>query len=422
MSPRHGRRQANTLLVRQPVDGEPDVAALRRAWQTLAAPGLDQVDLGVTSWLENDDEICERVGERLADQPFEGGTQPPAVMLLVRTPHHAELQLSAAHHSIDPQAATRLLAELAAAWPTFVGDPVPSSGVRAPSTSDSTDEAAVAARVTAGPDAAGADPADSLILLDDGAGDHLHLFHPGGGGVIGYMDLLTGLPADWRITASDDIGMADSVEALVEIYLPELVRTYGVPRLMGGWSLGGLLALQAARWLADRRAPYLPDVVILDPPRYGRQAVLPEPSMVNREFAGMLWTNNRITQYIPVELDTGEDPRGAVAAIRAGLSMVGAVEDNSLLSRLRTFRRHRSAITHYDGAGPVPADVLLVAAALPEAEAAVWGKDDLRSVEVRRVACGHHDVLRRPYVEQVAAHIVAWRRSRLTAAKGSFHE
>src|SRR5207245_3817937 len=76
----------------------------------------------------------------------------------------------------------------------------------------------------------------SLVRLRVAERPHVHLFHAGGGGSHAYRALAEALPARWTVTASDDLGVADSIPGMAELYLEELVAEDGVPDVLGGWS------------------------------------------------------------------------------------------------------------------------------------------------------------------------------------------
>ncbi|NRD67216.1 alpha/beta fold hydrolase, partial [Corallococcus exiguus] len=98
----------------------------------------------------------------------------------------------------------------------------------------------------------------NLVRLKAGTAEKRPLFlvHGGGGGVLGYSELVRQLGNDrpvYGLSASGLEGGAlppASVEALARDYLSQLrtVQPQG-PYLLGGWSFGGLVALEMARQL-----------------------------------------------------------------------------------------------------------------------------------------------------------------------------
>lgn len=97
-----------------------------------------------------------------------------------------------------------------------------------------------------------------LVKFHSGTKCPLFLAHPAGGSVFGYDGIARALPdrpvyglQDPHIFASE--GFFESIEEMAEAYLPHIreVRPHG-PYMLGGWSLGGVLAWEMAnRLVAD---------------------------------------------------------------------------------------------------------------------------------------------------------------------------
>ncbi|RKH48164.1 non-ribosomal peptide synthetase [Corallococcus sicarius] len=103
-----------------------------------------------------------------------------------------------------------------------------------------------------------AQPTANLLRLDAGTSPlrPLFLVHGGGGGVLGYTELVRQLGSQRPVYGLVASGLEggelppDSVEALARDYLVQLrtVQPQG-PYLLAGWSFGGLVALELARQL-----------------------------------------------------------------------------------------------------------------------------------------------------------------------------
>lgn len=242
---------------------------------------------------------------------------------------------------------------------------------------------------------------NSLEVLRPASRPRVHLFHPGGGGTAAYRLLAASLPDSWTVTASDDIGRGDSVAALAELYLRPLLLAQGIPDIVGGWSLGGLIGFHTAQLLstAGRRPPA---VVLLDAPPPGSAGPMPSQPRLNLELAGALWTALGRTSFCPVEIDTADDSTTA-RVMAAALWRVGETFDVALLEeQLDTYRRHRRALVDFAVTEPLAARALLIAAALSDDEVRAWRQLFTAEPVVARLAGGHYDLLRPDGAHRVA--------------------
>jgi thioesterase domain-containing protein len=99
-------------------------------------------------------------------------------------------------------------------------------------------------------------PQSLVPLRSDGSAHPLFLIHGLGGHVAAFLPLARGLAADRPVYGLQAQGLDpaqephDCIEAMAAFYVNEIqgVRPHG-PYLLGGWSMGGLIAMEAARQL-----------------------------------------------------------------------------------------------------------------------------------------------------------------------------
>ncbi|MEV6324275.1 condensation domain-containing protein [Nocardia sp. NPDC051787] len=115
------------------------------------------------------------------------------------------------------------------------------------------------AAVAAVADQAGAasEPGDCAVTLRDGTGTPLFLLHPTGGDVLCYVDLARKLDTDRPVIGIQDPALAgetgpESVAELAGRY-ERVLRAHQPtgPYLLGGWSMGGIVAHELARRLQE---------------------------------------------------------------------------------------------------------------------------------------------------------------------------
>jgi amino acid adenylation domain-containing protein len=117
------------------------------------------------------------------------------------------------------------------------------------------------------------------VTLSVADGPDLFLFHPVGGSVVSYLPLAQAWDGPVRafqsaaLTDPSASAAATSLTAMAAGYLTELCRIRsGGPYLLGGWSMGGVLAYEVARQLAvagERAWPFMIDSVPGQPGRRG---------------------------------------------------------------------------------------------------------------------------------------------------------
>jgi acyl transferase domain-containing protein/thioesterase domain-containing protein len=112
-----------------------------------------------------------------------------------------------------------------------------------------------------------------VVVLREGHGETIVLVHPVGGDVLCYQDLATAWPGDPTVIGvrhpDADLPVLPAHRPLAELarfYRHEVERLLGrLPDRLGGWSFGGLVALEmAAQW--ERAGQAAPPLMVIDSP------------------------------------------------------------------------------------------------------------------------------------------------------------
>ncbi|HXO22737.1 MAG TPA: amino acid adenylation domain-containing protein [Thermoanaerobaculia bacterium] len=209
--------------------------------------------------------------------------------------------------------------------------------------------------------------------------------HPVGGNVLCYVPLARALGEDQPFHAFEAPGLDGggaplaTIEELADCYLAALreARPAG-PYRLGGWSMGGIVAFEMARRLADlgEEVPLLALVDSRWPPALDEAAADDEAAMA-RAFAEDVWRSRSATAE-PAELAPPERER-----------------------LFAVFGAHTRAMARYRPR-PYGGPVLLVGAAgSAEAAAADW-RQLAPALEVRSLPGDHYSLLQPPQVEALA--------------------
>jgi thioesterase domain-containing protein/acyl carrier protein len=255
-------------------------------------------------------------------------------------------------------------------------------------------------------------PSVLVPVRADGDGAPLLCVHPVGGTVLCYAELARHLGAGRPLFGlqhphlAGETGEAASVEELAATYV-RAVRSArpGGPRLLAGWSMGALVALEMARQLrAAGEAVGL--VALIDPTTPGDETdrEADEAALV-LEFARDLAGLRGLTAS-SADL-AGSDPLDRLLALaRAEGQVPPDVGLADLRRHFEVFRRNLKAAAAYRPvAWPGPL-ALVVADRSPAAEAArlaAWRHLAAGSVEVHRLPGDHYSLLRPPDVGPLAA-------------------
>jgi amino acid adenylation domain-containing protein len=133
---------------------------------------------------------------------------------------------------------------------------------------------------------------DAVVPLRNGRGEPFVCVHPIAGDVSAFLDLARAMPGNrpfWAIQAPGlEEGQipVDNVEDLARANLAALARrNLPAPRLLGGYSFGGIVAYEMARQLAERGAPPERLVIIDTPAPVGSSSILPDdPDRAHAEW------------------------------------------------------------------------------------------------------------------------------------------
>jgi len=253
---------------------------------------------------------------------------------------------------------------------------------------------------------AGAGGAGSAVELADRDGRPLWLFHPVGGSVSAYAALAEAWPGPVRALQSAGLaggGADEDLPAMAAQYRQEMLRWQPEgPHLLGGWSMGGVLAQEVARQLeplGHRPALFMVDSEVpweSAPPTGSRDAHL---AFLRDLAAGPL----------PFDLaagDAGVTDAARDAAVAAGLLPAGVGVDGYL--ELQRVHERNSALlaAHVPGCWDGPA-LLLVAGEVDRRPdpAAGWRRLCSR-LEVEVWAHDHHSIIRAGAA--IADRVAAW--------------
>ncbi|MCF3103080.1 hypothetical protein IPZ58_16010 [Streptomyces roseoverticillatus] len=256
-------------------------------------------------------------------------------------------------------------------------------------------------------DASGSGPAlvrdSGPVTMQDGApgGPHLHLVHGAGVGRIPYRALVDALPADWRVTVSEDDGAGTTtVEEMAERYLDPLLSGGRLPDLLGGWSMGGLLAHAMAAGL-KRRGHRSPPLLLLDSPTPGAFTDADRGDLDAFARNVLRAADAAVPPPDRMRLDRrAERGIGVLAALlRAG---GGEAPAEALQARYTLHARHVAAMSRYRDAAVADVPGLLVAADLTDEDVARWQRLFTAEPATVRLPTDHYALLRGEAVRRVA--------------------
>ena len=251
------------------------------------------------------------------------------------------------------------------------------------------------------------DVADVGTLVDvrDGSGIHVHLLPGAGGSVQDYRDLVAALPADWRVTASQERTPLDTVPKMAKRFSADMAAAGLRPDLLAGWSMGGQIAFE----MATAYPGAAPPIAVIDstPPLEYEVVQSVRDELVYQTFAeNMAATFGATLDGTPARTGDG-DPELAMRVLAAQLTVATGqpVSAAMLLERWTTFRRHAVAVVSYIAQRRVAGPALVVGADLADYQLDQWVDQFTTPPRVLRVAADHYGVLRPPAITEVASAI-----------------
>ncbi len=280
----------------------------------------------------------------------------------------------------------------------------------------------------------GADDGPVVAIRTDGSGEPMVWMHPVGGEVTGYRALARRLAGERPFLAlrrPDHAGACD-LDTLVRGYLAALAESgHGHPRILAGWSLGGLLAWRATEILASQGKQT--DLLLMvdtadpgDPP----PVLAPEEmlaffarDLMGLGIGGSGHGGTMAALESVLEAWRPDDGLGSLTAAAADLGLLprglGAAE---LERRFLAFRHNYEALRAFRPAArpvaPPPRHAVLVLGSDSPSEhrrraATSWRRllgDDLRVVDLPG---DHYSLLQEPRVGPLAGVVRAVLRERL---------
>ncbi|WP_208854897.1 amino acid adenylation domain-containing protein [Chromobacterium haemolyticum] len=263
-------------------------------------------------------------------------------------------------------------------------------------------------------DGAGEDGArvGSLVALSSQGDAPPLFFAPGAGGHVPYLRALAAeLPNAFSVWGMTLPGDAGSVEAMATALIADIrrVQPYG-PYRLGGHSFGGWVAFEVARQLAGQ-GEAVDWVAVVD-------SLPPGPAAQSRkqDWQGGRWVaeiGNSFARLADAELvfDEGEfdalDDARRVEHLRERLVEAGAVPEAlglpEFAARVRAFIVH--SLTDYTPATPYAGALHVIVAADGDGEALIngWRQAASGAATVVRLAGDHIGIMRRPFVNGLAA-------------------
>ncbi|HVG59538.1 MAG TPA: amino acid adenylation domain-containing protein [Hyalangium sp.] len=262
-----------------------------------------------------------------------------------------------------------------------------------------------------------AQPGGALVPLREG-GHKAPFFavHPIGGSVFCYTELARLFDPERPFMALQARGLEseapprERIAEMAAAYTEELrrFRPHG-PYLLGGWSMGGVVAFEMAQQL--RRAGERVELVLIDSHLQPQRAGEAEPATA---LLASFLQDARALEGQDAGAEAWESGELTRDADLASLLEAAGLDPQRGQTLFEVFRAHALALEQYE-ARPYPGGLSLLRSSEGEDAAAVeaWRQLAAGEVRVSRLEAGHYDLLRAPHVQRVAS----WLRQSLDEAE-----
>ncbi len=263
-------------------------------------------------------------------------------------------------------------------------------------------------------------PEPSLLVPLNGTGDQppLFLVHPAGGHVLCYASLAGVLGSNRPVHALVARGMREGerpaarIEDMAADYRDAIAEAgHDGPLVLGGWSLGGVVAFEMARQAALRDRRTLP-VVLIDsaaPGRYGPGATALEEAELIAGFASD-WEQSTGTRLgvrrAALAAMTAHERHAHLLECARHAGLLDAGDGPTHLARLLDlYRAHRAALERYRPDGPHHGPLLVLSATGADDADRGWRRWTTGRVDVRPVPADHHGLLHEPHLTDLVAEL-----------------
>ncbi len=264
-------------------------------------------------------------------------------------------------------------------------------------------------------------PRSPLVTIQPhGSAQPFYWVHAVGGTVYCYAELVAALGDHRPVYGLEAVGLSGEephtrIEDMAGHYVELLVRSQGAgPYLLGGWSMGGLIAFEMARQLEERREPVaLLTVVDAVPPALDSDATRADESEALRGFVEHLGLS---VDDLALSIDDfwdlpHEEQLTCVLEHAQRTRLVSPdLELPGLRRSLQVFTTNLQAMRSYTPS-PYTGRVTLLDAeesiGHTAGNAARWAELALGGTTRYTVTGNHHTVLRQPHVAGLARHLSA---------------
>ncbi|MCP3957288.1 MAG: amino acid adenylation domain-containing protein [bacterium] len=234
--------------------------------------------------------------------------------------------------------------------------------------------------------------------------------HPVGGNVLCYADLARHLGADRPFYGLQSPGrngqpLLRDVDGMARHYLGEIrLRQAPRPYLLGGWSMGGVVAFEIARRLHARgeRVGALTLIDCAAPGSPSAQAIHAEPIL--QGFAANLGLTNGSTPEPPIpwgDLTTEQGLRRILDFGRRSGLLAGDLDLGELERLYRLFETNDGAMKRYRPR-PYPGRLTLLRSHDWRGDPTLGWGELVGEVDVRLVGGDHYSMVREPHVRELA--------------------